>query len=671
MTGCVKRRSTLTTTVLSCLSLMTTPCNTRFGIPDLLSLRCGGLLPRQRAHAGDVLADLAHARGVLELSGGALEAQVELLFLQRQELVLELVRRHRLEGREPLRRFHELPSLLGNALDEARLDRQLRGAEAQRLAGDVLGDAVDLEHDAAGRDACRPELGRALALAHAHLGRLLRHRHVREYPDPDPALALHLARDRAPRRLDLARGHPLRFKRLEAELAEIELRAALRGTADAALEGFAELGLLGLQHGEPLNPSRSLSCLLAVAAAARAASLVGQALVLRHWVVLEDLALEDPDLDAAGAVGRERRRGAVVYVGAQRVQRDAALAVPLHPRDLGAAEAARAIDADALGAKPHRRLHGALLGAAEGDPALELLGDRLGDERRVDLGLAHLDDVDRHVGVGHLADELAQLLDVGALLADDDAGPRRVDRDAALLVRALDDDLRHCRLLQLLHQRFADGDVLVHQPRVFALAGKPARIPRPVDAEPKTDRVDFLTHQITSRLFGGDFPNHDGEVRERFQDPGAAAAGSGMETLQHQGLADEGLLDDEVVDVEVVVVFGVGDGALEALAHLARDALLRELEIGKRRRALLAPDELRDEIQLLRRDAQHARHGLGLALRQRPGCCGLAHLTSSSPSCPTSGRGRCGSARTRRTCGRPSPRSRRRGCASDRCRRRR
>src|SRR4051812_18437991 len=109
MTGCVKRRSTLTTTVLSCLSLMTTPCNTRFGIPDLLSLRFGGLLPRQRAHAGDVLADLAHARGVLELSGRALEAQVELLLLQRQELVLELVRRHRLEVREPLRRFHELP----------------------------------------------------------------------------------------------------------------------------------------------------------------------------------------------------------------------------------------------------------------------------------------------------------------------------------------------------------------------------------------------------------------------------------------------------------------------------------------------------------------------------------------------------------------------------------
>src|SRR5262245_39260594 len=100
-------------------------------------------------------------------------------------------------------------------------------------------------------------------------------------------------------------------------------------------------------------------------------------LVLRHRVVLHDLALEDPYLDAAGAVGGEGGGEAVVDVGAQRVQRHAALAVPLHARDLGAAQTPRAVDADAAGAEPHRRLHGALHRAAEGDAALELLGDRL------------------------------------------------------------------------------------------------------------------------------------------------------------------------------------------------------------------------------------------------------------------------------------------------------
>src|SRR4029434_8964319 len=49
-------------------------------------------------------------------------------------------------------------------------------------------------------------------------------------------------------------------------------------------------------------------------------------LVLRHRVVLHDLALEDPDLDAAGAVGGESGGDAVVDIGAQRGQRHAALA---------------------------------------------------------------------------------------------------------------------------------------------------------------------------------------------------------------------------------------------------------------------------------------------------------------------------------------------------------
>src|SRR5262249_11586158 len=155
-----------------------------------------------------------------------------------------------------------------------------------------------------------------------------------------------------------------------------------------------------------------------------------------------------------------RRRHAVIDVGAQRVQRHAALAIPLHARDFGAAETARAVDADAAGAEPHRRLHGALHGAAERDAALELLRDRFGDELRVQFGLTDLDDVDDDVAVGELGDLLAQLLDVGALLADHHARPSRVDGDAALLVRALDDDLGHRGLLELLHQDFADLHVL-------------------------------------------------------------------------------------------------------------------------------------------------------------------------------------------------------------------
>jgi hypothetical protein len=98
---------------------------------------------------------------------------------------------------------------------------------------------------------------------------------------------------------------------------------------------------------------------------------------VRHRIVLKDFALEDPDLDADDAVGRLGFGRAVVDVGAQRVQRHAAFAVPFGAGDVGAAETAADVDADAAGAHADRRLHGALHGAAERHAALELLGNAL------------------------------------------------------------------------------------------------------------------------------------------------------------------------------------------------------------------------------------------------------------------------------------------------------
>src|SRR6202521_3682272 len=225
----------------------------------------------------------------------------------------------------------------------------------------------------------------------------------------------------------------------------------------------------------------------------------GHLLVLGHRVVLKDFALEDPDLDAAGAERGERGRHSVIDVGAQRVQGNAAFAVPFHARDFRAAEPARAVDPDALGTETHRRLHRALHGAAERDAALELLRDRFGDQRRIELGLADLDDVDDDVGRRDIGDALAQLVDVGALLADHDAGTRRMDRHAALLVRTLDHDSRDRCLLQFLVQDLADLDILVQQLAVFVLAGEPTGIPRPVDAKTQSDWIDLLTHRILPR----------------------------------------------------------------------------------------------------------------------------------------------------------------------------
>src|SRR5882757_9335412 len=227
---------------------------------------------------------------------------------------------------------------------------------------------------------------------------------------------------------------------------------------------------------------------------------LGHLLVLRHRVVLKDFAFEDPDLDTAGAERGERGRDAVIDIGAQRVQRHPPFAIPFHARDFGAAETARAVDTNALGAKTHRRLHRALHGATERDTTLELLGDRFGDQRGVEFRLADFDDVDDDVGGRDVGNPLAQLVDVGALLADHDARTRRMDRHAALLVRTLDHDPGDGRLLQLLVQDLADFDILVQQLAVLVLAGEPTGIPRPVDAETQPNWIDLLTHRYLPRF---------------------------------------------------------------------------------------------------------------------------------------------------------------------------
>src|SRR3954452_17840972 len=77
--------------VLACLSLTTTPCKVRFGIFVSLLLLLRARLRGDGLDPGDVTAGFAQARGVLELPGGALEAQVEALLLQVQDGVVLLI----------------------------------------------------------------------------------------------------------------------------------------------------------------------------------------------------------------------------------------------------------------------------------------------------------------------------------------------------------------------------------------------------------------------------------------------------------------------------------------------------------------------------------------------------------------------------------------------------
>src|SRR5262245_42559511 len=164
------------------------------------------------------------------------------------------------------------------------------------------------------------------------------------------------------------------------------------------------------------------------------------------------LALVDPGLDPDLAEARARLVEAVVDVRAQGVEGELAVQVPLGPRDLRAVQLARDPDLDPLRAEAERGVHGLAHRAPECDPLLELERDRLRDERGVELGLQDLLDVDEDLLAGLLLDLLLQLVDLLPLAADDDPGPRGVDRDLQLVGGALDVHPAHAGVAEPLLQ---------------------------------------------------------------------------------------------------------------------------------------------------------------------------------------------------------------------------
>src|SRR4029077_6328890 len=108
--------------------------------------------------------------------------------------------------------------------------------------------------------------------------------------------------------------------------------------------------------------------------------------VLDRALVRKDVALVDPDLHADATERGARLGQAVVDVGAQRVQRHPALAVPLLAAHLRAAEATAALDAHAECTGLHRSLDGSLHRPPGRHAFGALVGAALDEAARVDLG---------------------------------------------------------------------------------------------------------------------------------------------------------------------------------------------------------------------------------------------------------------------------------------------
>src|SRR5688572_18239857 len=346
----------------------------------------------------------------------------------------------------------------------------------------------------------------------------------------------------------------------------------------------------------------------------------------RLLALLDDLALEYPDLDADCTGAGLRCRDAVVDLGAQGVQRHAPFPVPLVARDLDAVEPARAGDLDALRAEAHRVGDGTFHGAAEHDALLQLLGDRVGDQLRVDLGLADFLDIDVHRYAQHLLQLGLERLDVLAFLADDDAGARAVHRDAGILCRPFNDDLRDRRVRQLLLEKLADLQILEQHAGEVPAVGVPLRRPVAVQREAEPDRVDFLTHALLSPVADG-----DENVAGRLHDLRAATLGLRAEAAQERAALDADVRYFQLVDVRAVVVLGVGDRRLEELPQDDRALLRAELQDVQRLVDRFAAYLVRHQPALLGREAHAAELGRGvhvLSLRFRRGGRGRRRRSS-------------------------------------------
>src|SRR5207302_6164863 len=205
------------------------------------------------------------------------------------------------------------------------------------------------------------------------------------------------------------------------------------------------------------------------------------------------LAREDPHFHADRAVGRLGRRGRVVDVGAQRVQRHAPLVVALGARDLRAPQPAGRLDLDPLGAHPHRALDRALHGAPERDALRQLVRHRVRDELGVELRPLDLLDVDADFFARELGQLVAQLVHLGAALADNHARAARMPGHRDLARLALDVHVGDGRVAEPGLQVLADQLVFFQELGEVA-PGVVPRAPRLDDPEPEPVGMYFLAH---------------------------------------------------------------------------------------------------------------------------------------------------------------------------------
>src|SRR5713101_3342016 len=157
-------------------------------------------------------------------------------------------------GRAPARASSHLPE------HEHGAKRKLRCSQRERLPRHGLIDAVHFVEHLAGLDFGDEILGVALAVAHAHLGGLLRDGLVRKNTDENAAAAFDMAGHGAAGGLDLARSKPPAGRRFEPVFSKGDLGPAGGDAPVASLLLLAVFGSCRLKHGNRSSLTKPWAC---------------------------------------------------------------------------------------------------------------------------------------------------------------------------------------------------------------------------------------------------------------------------------------------------------------------------------------------------------------------------------------------------------------------------
>src|SRR5579864_5843397 len=174
----------------------------------------------------------------------------------------------------------------------------------------------------------------------------------------------------------------------------------------------------------------------------------------------QDFPTINPGLYANHSVCRPRLTETVLDICPQRVQRQTSLQVPLRTRDFVSVQTPADANLDPLASEAQRRIDGFTHCTAETNSLLQLQRDGFRNQLCIKLRLVHFLNIDVDLAIGALLQLAFELVDFGALAANNNSRARGLNNDAQLVARALDFYRAHARRLQLVFE-------LVFQPDVF------------------------------------------------------------------------------------------------------------------------------------------------------------------------------------------------------------